>query len=159
MSSHFKQISAICLLSFIYFPVKIKKVISSVSKITSKCFSIWFQGCYRSTFIFIFCFSTSVYLVCNHQEKFVLCACWLNQQRALCSKSYFRFRKKKIYFIEKSNNISTTKTNFWTSFYSKTIISIFRYCRQYKMFPRETAIERRNENYFRHTFYCYCVVE
>ena len=52
--SHFKQISAICLLSFIYFPVKIKKVISSVSKITSKCFSIRFQGCYRSTFNFFF---------------------------------------------------------------------------------------------------------
>ena len=127
MSSHFKQISAICLLSFIYFPVKIKKVISSVSKITIKCFSIRFQAL-EARLLFFFCFSTSVYLVCNHQEKFVLCACWLNRSTCLTFKSYFRFRKK---------------TNFWTSFYSKTIIAIFRYCRQYKMFPRETAIERR----------------
>ena len=158
MSSHFKQISAICLLSFIYFPVKIKKVISSVSKITSKCFSIRFQGCYRSTFNFFFVFLRLCISFATTRKSLCYVLAGLINNVPYVQKATFDFVKK-INFIEKSNNISTTKTNFWTSFYSKTKIPIFRYCRQYKMFPRETAIERRNENYFRHTFYCYCVVE
>ena len=116
-------------------------MIASVSKITIKCF-LFDSKDYALEARLNFWLSTSVFLVCNHQEKFMLCACWLNRSTCLTFKSYFRFRKK-INFLEKSNNISTTKTNFWTSFYSKTIIAIFRYCRQYKMFPRETAIERR----------------
>ena len=96
--SHFKQISAICLLSFIYFPVKIKKWFRLFLKLQVNVFLFDSKDAIEARLIF---FSTSVYLVCNHQEKFVLCACWFNKQRALCSKSYFRFRKKNQFYRKK----------------------------------------------------------